>query len=224
MSTRTISRVALTSSLRLARLPLDLAIAFLPAGGRQAARSAVDQADANVRALAAAILSDDVLREDAQRRYATTEARERLMCGGIPPRPPSAPTSAWRNATATRCAGTAPPTSELGLAARQPGSASSSGPDRLRKPSVSGSRPRARPSQPSSGRSRRRPRGPGSRRWIPWPRPSASGTRPWPRWMRPSAFRRPPSGSRKSARRTEDQPGRGRARGPSPLLLGGGQQ
>jgi hypothetical protein len=77
MSTRTISRVALTSSLRLARLPLDLAIAFLPAGGRQAARSAVDQADANVRALAAAILSDDVLREDAQRRYAPTAARER---------------------------------------------------------------------------------------------------------------------------------------------------
>jgi DNA repair protein SbcC/Rad50 len=76
MSTRTIPRAAVTTSIRLARLPVDLAIGLLPAG-RQRARTVVDQADANLRALAAAILSDDVLREDAHTRYAAAEARGR---------------------------------------------------------------------------------------------------------------------------------------------------
>lgn len=70
------SRTAVVGSLRIARLPLDMAITFLPAG-RQSARLAVDRADANVRAVAATLLSDEALREDAERRYAAIQARGR---------------------------------------------------------------------------------------------------------------------------------------------------
>jgi colicin import membrane protein len=76
MSPSSISRAAVAGSLRMARLPLDVAITFLPAG-RQPARLAIDRADANVRALAATLLGDEELREDARRRYAAVEARAR---------------------------------------------------------------------------------------------------------------------------------------------------
>ena len=49
MSTGTIPRTAVRSSIRLARLPFDVAIMLLPAG-RQSAQLAVDQADATARA------------------------------------------------------------------------------------------------------------------------------------------------------------------------------
>jgi hypothetical protein len=74
MNTRTIPRVAVSASLRLARMPVDLVVSLLP-GGRQTARAAVDQADANIRALAAAVLGDERLREDAHQRYAGAAAR-----------------------------------------------------------------------------------------------------------------------------------------------------
>jgi hypothetical protein len=71
-----ISRTAVDGSLKVARLPLDMAITFLPAG-RRSAKLALDRADASVRSLAASVLGDDALGEDADRRHAATEARER---------------------------------------------------------------------------------------------------------------------------------------------------
>ena len=79
MTVRRISGTAVESSLRLVRLPLDAAIGRLPGNGtgaRPTARLALDRADAAVRAFAARILGDSVLREDAQMRRVALKARE----------------------------------------------------------------------------------------------------------------------------------------------------
>jgi hypothetical protein len=73
-----LSRTAVDGSLRIARLPLDMAITVLPTG-RRSAKLAVDRADANVRALAATLLRDDRLRDDAEARYAAAAARQRSV-------------------------------------------------------------------------------------------------------------------------------------------------
>lgn len=71
--------IAVDRYLRLVRLPLDAAIDRLPGNGggvRPVARLIVDRADASVRALVAAILSDSSLGEDAERRQTAVQKRE----------------------------------------------------------------------------------------------------------------------------------------------------
>jgi hypothetical protein len=82
MNARTIPRTAVENSLRLVRVPLDAAIGRLPGNGtgaRPTARLALDRTDATLRAFAGAILSDSVLRQDAQRRRAALKQRERAQ-------------------------------------------------------------------------------------------------------------------------------------------------
>lgn len=82
MNVRDISRTAVSSYLRLTRLPLDTAISLLPGkreGSSAPARLALDRADAAVRALAATLLRDPKLYEDAQRRRAAAQERERAL-------------------------------------------------------------------------------------------------------------------------------------------------
>lgn len=79
MNARSIRRAAVDSSLRLVRLPLDVAIGRLPGNGtgaRPSARLAVDRTDATLRWFAGIILSDPVLREDAELRRAALRQRE----------------------------------------------------------------------------------------------------------------------------------------------------
>ena len=79
MNARAIPRSAVHTYLRLVRLPLDGAISLLPGNGtgaKPAAELALDRLDATLRAVLARILSDPVLREDAeQRREAAERAR-----------------------------------------------------------------------------------------------------------------------------------------------------
>ena len=82
MNVRVIPRTAFTGYLRLVRLPLDAAIGFLPGNGTGAGPAAglvVDRADAIVRAIAATILNDPVLYEDAERRQVAANERERAL-------------------------------------------------------------------------------------------------------------------------------------------------
>jgi hypothetical protein len=82
VNVRIIPRTALTGYLRLVRLPLDSAIGLLPGNGTGAGPAAglvVDRADAIVRAIAATILNDPVLFEDAERRHAAANERERAL-------------------------------------------------------------------------------------------------------------------------------------------------
>jgi len=77
-----IPRTAVTGSLKLARLPLDLAISLLPgngSGASAAASLALDRADAAARAVAGTILNDPVLREDASARSAAARERGRAL-------------------------------------------------------------------------------------------------------------------------------------------------
>jgi hypothetical protein len=76
MNVRALPRAAVTSSIRLARLPLDIAVTALPGDSGQA-RLALDRVDATARSLAGVLLADPVLREDAQRRRAAADERRR---------------------------------------------------------------------------------------------------------------------------------------------------
>jgi hypothetical protein len=80
MTLRTISRMALGSSLKLARLPVDGVLRV--AGGSGAAAGVkliLDRAEARVRAFAGKALGDEALREDARRRGEAADERERAM-------------------------------------------------------------------------------------------------------------------------------------------------
>jgi hypothetical protein len=79
---RAIPRAAIDSYLRLARLPLDTAIGLLPGNDTGAAPNAtlaLDRADATARALFGLLLGDPLLREDAQKRRAAANERERAI-------------------------------------------------------------------------------------------------------------------------------------------------
>jgi hypothetical protein len=78
MNIRTIPRTAVKTSLRLARLPFDVAVQLLPgngAGAKGKAQRAVDQADATARAVAGSVMLDSELREDARRKRAAAGER-----------------------------------------------------------------------------------------------------------------------------------------------------
>ncbi len=77
MNVRSIPRTAVTTSLRLARVPLDTAIRALPERAATNATLAVDRADATARSVAGTMTFDPELREDARRRRAATRERER---------------------------------------------------------------------------------------------------------------------------------------------------
>lgn len=82
MSMRAIPRTAVGAGLKLARLPLDLAVSMLPGNGdgvRPAASIAVDRWEATVRQVAGYALRDDELREDAERRRAAADERARAL-------------------------------------------------------------------------------------------------------------------------------------------------
>lgn len=80
MNLRTIPRAAISGSITLTRLPLDLALTVLPADTR-AAKLALDRAEATARVLAGTVLADPALREDGRRRLAA--AQERLRAAGL---------------------------------------------------------------------------------------------------------------------------------------------
>jgi hypothetical protein len=82
MSIRAIPRSAVGGSIRVMRLPLDIAVSLLPGnstGSRPKAGIALDRLEAQVRDLAGAVLGDEVLREDAARRRLAADERERAM-------------------------------------------------------------------------------------------------------------------------------------------------
>lgn len=82
MSMRTIPRSAVGGAVKLARLPLDLAVSLLPgngAGPRPAASIAVDRWEATLRRVAGYALRDDELREDAARRRVAADERARAL-------------------------------------------------------------------------------------------------------------------------------------------------
>jgi colicin import membrane protein len=82
MNVRDIPTTAVDSYLKLVRLPLDSAISLLPGNGtgaKPAAKLALDRADATVRAMVAGLLGDATLREDAERRRAAADERERAL-------------------------------------------------------------------------------------------------------------------------------------------------
>jgi hypothetical protein len=81
MEVRDVRRAAIDRWLRVARLPFDTVAHFLPAdhGPRNAAMLAIDRADATVRAAVGGILHDDDLRDDAFRRRAAADERERAL-------------------------------------------------------------------------------------------------------------------------------------------------
>ena len=80
---RTISRMAVGGSVTLARLPADTAIRL--AGGSDrggpaaAAKVTLDRAEAAVRGVAATLLADPVLREDANRRAVAADERREVL-------------------------------------------------------------------------------------------------------------------------------------------------
>lgn len=80
MNVRDIPTAAVDSYLKVVRLPLDGAIRLLPGNGNgpgRAAKVALDRADATVRSLIGALLSDQALRDDAARRRVAADERER---------------------------------------------------------------------------------------------------------------------------------------------------
>jgi hypothetical protein len=82
MSIRAIPRGAVDGAVRLARLPLNVAVSLLPGNGtgaRPAASIAVDRWDAALRQVAAYALRDDELREDATRRRLAADERARAL-------------------------------------------------------------------------------------------------------------------------------------------------
>jgi hypothetical protein len=82
MRLRAIPRTAIGGSLKVMRLPLDIAVSLLPgdgAGPRPRAGVALDRIEAHARDLAGAALGDEVLREDAARRHIAADERERAL-------------------------------------------------------------------------------------------------------------------------------------------------
>jgi hypothetical protein len=82
MSIRAIPRRAVAAAVKVARLPLDIAVSLLPGndnGGRPAATIAVDRWEATMRDLAGYALLDAKLREDATRRRAAADERARAL-------------------------------------------------------------------------------------------------------------------------------------------------
>lgn len=82
MSLRAIPRGAVDGAVKLARLPLDVAVSLLPGNGngaRPAASIAVDRWEATMRELAGYALLDDELREDAARRRMAADERARAL-------------------------------------------------------------------------------------------------------------------------------------------------
>src|SRR3954453_8833450 len=78
MTLRTIQRTAIGGWLSLARLPIDTALRFA-GGNAPGVKLAVDRADATARTLLGALLGDEVLQEDADRRRTAAEERERAQ-------------------------------------------------------------------------------------------------------------------------------------------------
>src|SRR4051794_14068206 len=82
MNARVIPRTAVGGYLKLIRLPFDAAVSLLPGNGTGSGPSlalALDRAEASARAVAGAVLGDPVLREDATRRRAAADERERAL-------------------------------------------------------------------------------------------------------------------------------------------------
>jgi hypothetical protein len=82
MSLRVIPRSAVDGAVKLARLPVDIAVSLLPANGdgsRPALRIAVDRWEATLRQIAGYALRDDELRVDAVRRRAAADERARAL-------------------------------------------------------------------------------------------------------------------------------------------------
>jgi hypothetical protein len=81
MQVRSLGRVAVDRWLRIARIPLDAAAHMFPddRGPRNVALLAIDRADANVRAAAGSLLNDDSLRDEAARRRAAADERQRAL-------------------------------------------------------------------------------------------------------------------------------------------------
>lgn len=80
MNARVLPRIAVTSALKLVRLPLDGAVRLLPGDGTgpgAAAKLALDRTDATVRALVALILRDPTLGADAEARQQAARERQR---------------------------------------------------------------------------------------------------------------------------------------------------
>jgi hypothetical protein len=80
MRLRTISRMAVGGSLKLARLPIDGVLRA--AGASRAvvhAKLALDRTEAKIRALAGKALGDEALQEDARRRGEAADERERAV-------------------------------------------------------------------------------------------------------------------------------------------------
>ena len=80
MTLRTISRMAVGGSLKLARLPIDGVLRV--AGDSSAvahAKLALDRTEAKIRALAGKAFGDEVLQEDARRRGEAANERERAV-------------------------------------------------------------------------------------------------------------------------------------------------
>lgn len=78
---RTLGRAAVDRGLRIARMPINAATQLLPDGRcpRDAAMLVVDRADASVRAIAGNLFNDETLRDDATRRRAAADERERAL-------------------------------------------------------------------------------------------------------------------------------------------------
>jgi hypothetical protein len=73
---------AVDRSLKLVRVPVDLVISRLPGpdtGPAAAARLTVERLDASARGMLAAVLHDDLLTEDARRRTAAADERQRAV-------------------------------------------------------------------------------------------------------------------------------------------------
>jgi colicin import membrane protein len=81
MEVKDVRRAAIDRWLRVARLPFDTVAHLLPAdrGPRNAAMLAIDRADATLRAAVGGLLHDDDLRDDAFRRRAAADERERAL-------------------------------------------------------------------------------------------------------------------------------------------------
>jgi colicin import membrane protein len=78
MRLRTISRMAVGSSLKLARLPIDAVLRIVATRGAAVrAELALDRAEATIRGFAGKVLGDEALQEDAHLRGEAAEERER---------------------------------------------------------------------------------------------------------------------------------------------------
>lgn len=78
MALRTASRLGVTTSVRVARLPFDVGIRLVGDPDSSLAL-AVDRTDARARALAGFVLGDADLQQDAARRHAATDERVRAL-------------------------------------------------------------------------------------------------------------------------------------------------